>query len=192
VSHDNGYARDLKKLENDEEALGKIQLLEGPPFGRELDALSFKRIKYDDVFSSEKFDVYQQRSPVLSMSSLTTPATKVSVPVTSYAAAVTTTPVTTPPSSISHGSPRPQKATIQYSETQIQDAIRKIKMLKPKPCNNHYLKGECSYGDDDCTFGHKYPLKPDELQAMRRLAAQKQCNFGRDCINERCYYSHDD
>lgn len=191
VSHDNGYARILKKYENEPEILQKIQLLEGPPFGRELEALhGFTRIKYEDVFSSEKFDVYQQRSPVLPLASPISPIAK--APVTSYAAAVNAAPTITPPSSTGHGSPRPSKAQLQFSESQIQEAIRKIKRLQPRPCNNHYLKGECNYGDDECTFGHKYPLKQEELQAMRRLALQKPCNFGRDCINEKCYYSHDD
>jgi hypothetical protein len=189
VSHDNGYARVLKRLENERENFDKIYLLEGPPFGRELEALRFKRIKYEDVFSSEKFDVYN-RSPVLPVASPA--ATKAGGPVTSYASAVTAAPMITPPSSTGHASPRLQKAQPTFTESQIQEAIRKIKSLRPKPCNNFYLKRECSYGDDECTFGHNYPLKDVDIAAMRRLAQQKQCNFGKECINERCYYSHDD
>lgn len=197
ASHDNGYARVLKKVDG-KEALEKIHLLEGPPFGKEFDGLLYKRLKYEEVFSPEKFDVYMQpRSPVLSMASPTpagaaaSAATKVNAPINSYAAAANAAPAITPPTSVAHNSPRLTKAAPQISESQILEATRKVKQLRPKPCNNHYLKGDCNYGDDECTFGHKYPLKPDELAAMRRLAAQKQCNFGQECINERCYYSHD-
>jgi hypothetical protein len=191
VSHDNGYARVLKRLVNEDETSDKIYLLEGPPFGRELDALRFKRIKYEDVFSSEKFDVYN-RSPILPLAA---PVAKIGGPVNSYASAVTAVtaaPMITPPSSSGHASPSLKKAQPHFTESQIQEAIRKIKSLRPKPCNNFYLKRECGYGDDECTFGHKYSLKDVDIAAMRRLAQQKQCNFGKECINERCYYSHDD
>lgn len=189
----------LKKVDG-KEALDKIHLLEGPPFGKEFEGLQYHRIKYEDVFSSEKFDVYMQpRSPVFSMASPTPAGAAAAVaaakaagaPINSYAAVATAAPAITPPTSVAHSSPRPAKAATPISESQILEAIRRVKQLRPKPCNNYYLKGDCNYGDDECTFGHRHPLKPDELAAMRRLAAQKQCNFGQECINERCYYSHD-
>jgi len=181
VSHDNGYARVLDLIATDHrEMMNKIVLLEGPPFARELEALPFEKIKYADVFSPEKFDSYQiQRPPVVGPP----PGLYSTVaPPGSYAAAVNTTPPS-PPSSKS--SPALQKATPVLSET----AVRKIKSLQPKPCNNHYLKGECTW--DECRFSHDYKLKPDEIQAMKKLAGLKPCNYGKDCINEKCYYNHD-
>jgi len=193
VSHDNGYARVLDLIATDHrEMMNKIVLLEGPPFARELEALPFEKIKYADVFNPEKFDAYQipRSAPAVGPPPGLLPSQmKVYNPIappSSYAAAVNTTPPS-PPSSKS--SPALQKATPVFSETAIKDAVRRIKSLQPKPCNNHYLKGECTW--DECRFKHDYKLKPDELQAMKKLAGLKPCNYGKDCINEKCYYNHD-
>lgn len=205
ASHDNGYARVLHAVTcEDAGALSKIQLLEGPPFGRELEDLPFKRVEFTDVFSSEKFDAFrplQLKASALGPppglpSPITSQARTVSQPNNppppgSYAAAVVTVPTYSPPSSIGHGSPKPAKATAVITEASLKEAIRKVKQLYPKPCNNHYLKGDCLYTDLECKFGHDYDLSPSDIQAMRRLAATKQCNWGRECINERCYYSHE-
>jgi hypothetical protein len=206
ASHDNGYARVLHAVtcENNE-ALRKIQLLEGPPFGRELEDMPFNTVQFTEVFSTEKFDAFK---PVQKTSStgpppgMTSPtltharAASTSVsgnppPPGSYAAAVVTVPTYSPPASVGHGSPKPAKATVITESAAMKEAIRKIKQLHPKPCNNHYLKGDCLYTNSECKFGHEYTLGPADLSAMKKLAATKQCNWGKDCINERCYYSHD-
>ncbi|KAF8534581.1 hypothetical protein BDD12DRAFT_895628 [Trichophaea hybrida] len=210
ASHDNGYARVLNAVTCEhEEALRKIQLLEGPPFGRELENLSFKRVEFTDVFSSEKFDAFRplQKVPAPVPAAATGPPPGLPSPITphariasqpsnpsppgSYAAAVVTVSTYSPPPSIGHDSPKPAKATTAITEESFKAALRKVKQLYPKPCNNHYLKGDCLYTNLECKFGHDYDLSASDIQAMRRLAATKQCNWGRECINERCYYSHE-
>lgn len=214
-SHDNGYARVLKELAAREpaEELAKIQLLEGPPFSRELTDLPYPKVKYANVFSPEKFDAYQQARGAAfgPPPGLATPiGTKrnsqsngfpalgtggsAAAP-GSYAAAVITAPANPPTASntsAARGSPKQTKAKIVSAEQNINDAVKRIKTLQPKPCNNFYLKGDCPYHwNDQCKFGHDYPLNPDELEAMRLLARTKQCTWGDRCINEKCYYSHD-
>lgn len=214
ASHDNGYARVLNAVACEYvEALSKIQLLQGPPFGREFDDLPFSRVEYTDVFSSEKFDANRplQRPPLVTgpppglPAPAATPAAATATgthertasqpsnppPPGSYAAAVVTVPAFTPPSSIGNASPKATKATPVISEAVLKEAIRKVKQLHPKPCNNHYLKGDCPYTHLECKFDHEYQLSAADIHAMRKLAATKQCHWGRDCINERCYYSHD-
>ncbi|KAI5819830.1 hypothetical protein BZA77DRAFT_303700 [Pyronema omphalodes] len=199
ASHDNGYARVLNavRCENNE-ALRKIQLLEGPPFGKELEDMPFNTIQFTEVFSTEKFDAFKSAQKTSGTKSpTTTQARTASISVSgnppppgSYAAALVTGPSYSPPASVGHGSPKPTKANIITESTAMKEAIRKVKQLHPKPCNNHYLKGDCMYTNSECKFGHEYILGPTDLSAMKKLAATKQCNWGQACINERCYYSH--
>lgn len=203
ASHDNGYARVLNAVACEHAgALGRIKLLQGPPFGREFEDLPYGRVEYTDVFSSEKFDTNRpQQKPLAPPPGLPPPATAISheraasqpsnPPPGSYAAAVVTVPAFTPPSSIGNASPKATKATPVISEASLKEAVRKVKQLHPKPCNNHYLKGDCLYTHLDCKFGHEYQLSAADIHAMRKLAATKPCNWGRECINERCYYYHE-
>jgi hypothetical protein len=57
VSHDNGYARLLSKLQVESVVPGKVVLLEGPPFAAELTQFStsiFPRIKFPNLFLEHK------------------------------------------------------------------------------------------------------------------------------------------
>ena len=59
VSHDNGYARLLSKLEVENVMPGKVVLLEGPPFATELarfSTTSFPRIKFPNLFLERKLE----------------------------------------------------------------------------------------------------------------------------------------
>ncbi|KAL6712703.1 hypothetical protein ACLMJK_000645 [Lecanora helva] len=60
-SHDNGYARLLEDIV-EPSTLGKITLLEGVPFERELAQLKFKyeATRFEGLFRPSKIDVYQQ------------------------------------------------------------------------------------------------------------------------------------
>jgi len=57
ASHDNGYARLLRQLETDSVTAGKVVLLEGLPFAKELENLigaMFPRIKFPGLFIEQK------------------------------------------------------------------------------------------------------------------------------------------
>lgn len=72
-----------------------------------------------------------------------------------------------------------------------QAALDNIKKRKDsnKLCNNHYLRGPCSKGDD-CCFEHKYKPSPDEILAIAYLARLNPCTSGQECDVENCIYGH--
>ncbi|KAI5799890.1 hypothetical protein EDC01DRAFT_523986 [Geopyxis carbonaria] len=174
ASHDNGYARVLSTLNH-----SRIELLEGPPFGRELEALEIPQVRFPELFATSKIESFTSTTPS-TPPGLSAPSQS---PKFSYAAAAA---ATTPP-------PSPQATMVQPvtagGAPPSRDAMLRIKTLFPKPCNNFYLKGNCMF--DKCYFGHDYKLKPDDLAAMRKLAATKKCVWGQECTNEKCYYSHE-
>lgn len=72
-----------------------------------------------------------------------------------------------------------------------QAALDNIKKRKDssKLCNNHYLRGPCSKGDD-CCFEHKYKPSQDEILATAYLARLNPCTGGQECDVENCIYGH--
>lgn len=72
-----------------------------------------------------------------------------------------------------------------------QAALDNIKKRKDsnKLCNNHYLRGPCSKGDE-CCFEHKYKPSPEEVVAIAFLARLNPCTSGQDCEVENCIYGH--
>ncbi|KAH8906585.1 hypothetical protein BR93DRAFT_968175 [Coniochaeta sp. PMI_546] len=76
---------------------------------------------------------------------------------------------------------------IKVSQTAL-DNIKKRKDSN-KLCNNHYLRGPCSKGDE-CCFEHKYRPSPEEIVAIAFLARLNPCTSGQDCEVENCIYGH--
>ncbi|KAK4224967.1 hypothetical protein QBC38DRAFT_484111 [Podospora fimiseda] len=76
---------------------------------------------------------------------------------------------------------------LQVSQTAL-DNIKKRKDSN-KLCNNHYLRGPCSKGDQ-CHFEHKYKPTKDELVAIAFLTRLNPCSQGQDCDVEDCIYGH--
>ncbi|KAF2724851.1 hypothetical protein K431DRAFT_216930 [Polychaeton citri CBS 116435] len=56
-SHDNGYARLLDEYTSDDKALHRVTLLEGVPFGKELDVLPFSKKKLGTIFRESKINL---------------------------------------------------------------------------------------------------------------------------------------
>ncbi|KAB5585455.1 hypothetical protein GE09DRAFT_1166302 [Coniochaeta sp. 2T2.1] len=71
------------------------------------------------------------------------------------------------------------------------EALERIKKRKDhnKLCNNHYLRGPCSKGND-CVFEHKYKPTEDEIVAIAFLTRLNPCTSGQDCEIENCIYGH--
>ncbi|KAK3988167.1 hypothetical protein QBC44DRAFT_106000 [Cladorrhinum sp. PSN332] len=76
---------------------------------------------------------------------------------------------------------------LQVSQTAL-DNIKKRKDSN-KLCNNHYLRGPCSKGDQ-CHFEHKYKPSKDELVAIAFLTRLNPCSQGQECAVEDCIYGH--
>lgn len=72
-----------------------------------------------------------------------------------------------------------------------QAALDNIKKRKDhnKLCNNHYLRGPCSKGDQ-CHFEHKYKPTKDELVAIAFLTRLNPCSQGQECDVDDCIYGH--
>jgi len=83
--------------------------------------------------------------------------------------------------------PRGLDPPLQVNQT-ILDTIKKRKD-KDKLCNNHYLRGPCSKGDN-CCFEHKYRPSPEEKICIAFLARLNPCTNGQDCEVENCIYGH--
>lgn len=140
-------------------------------------------------------------SPATSSSS-----TPISAPTSSYARAITS--ASPPPQITLPLQPRPVNAPtrpqppkpapwnpgprgldppLQVSQTAL-DSIKKRKDSN-KLCNNHYLRGPCSKGDQ-CCFEHKYKPNKDEINAIAFLTRLNPCENGQDCDVENCIYGH--
>jgi hypothetical protein len=58
-SHDNGFARLLEQYTEDQEAKGRVTLLEGVPFEKELAVLPFTKVKFSGIFRNSKINLSQ-------------------------------------------------------------------------------------------------------------------------------------
>lgn len=192
ASHDNGYARTLSSICSERNE-ARVLLVEGTPFASEVRSLPFERTKLSDIFESQKLEVPKYIAPhsasVHPTLNHTPPKTPVS-PKTSnsyanaaIAAANTINDSPTKSKPLFIGS-----ATKKLSPLQHQAAITRIKSLQPAPCNDHYLVGLC--WKDSCFFSHKHNLNAAEIQAMRIRVGLTRCEFGEQCINEKCYRGH--
>ncbi|TVY75681.1 hypothetical protein LSUE1_G008671 [Lachnellula suecica] len=58
-----------------------------------------------------------------------------------------------------------------------------------KLCNNHYLRGPCTKGNE-CCFEHQYKATEEDLKAVAYLARLDPCLNGQDCELEFCIYGY--
>ncbi|KXJ89631.1 hypothetical protein Micbo1qcDRAFT_136579 [Microdochium bolleyi] len=70
----------------------------------------------------------------------------------------------------------------------VLEAVKKRKESS-KLCNNHYLRGPCTKGDD-CCFEHNYKPNKEELSAIAFLARLNPCTSGQECDVDNCIYGH--
>lgn len=72
-----------------------------------------------------------------------------------------------------------------------QAALDNVKKRKDsdKLCNNHYLRGPCSKGDD-CCFEHNYRPTSEEVVAIAYLTRLNPCTAGQECDVDNCIYGH--
>ncbi|KAI9736187.1 MAG: hypothetical protein M1834_001072 [Cirrosporium novae-zelandiae] len=65
--------------------------------------------------------------------------------------------------------------------------VTRIKNMKV--CNNHYLRGDCPYGDI-CVHSHKWKPNKNEIQTLRHIARWTPCTYGAECDDPKCIYGH--
>ena len=200
-SHDNGYARLLEDIAQEPDA-GKISLLEGVPFERELAQFksTFGAIKFDNLFRSSKIYAYQQYHPqpygnYTSIPSLPSPQATNAVPngingqqaPTNFASGHTQGLARTPSSSTSESNPaQPTSwATKAMSAPAFQPpAPPPSSQPQPPtiPRNKYGQRIDPLLKMDPTEFKRVQKIKMCNVHFIRR-----DCPFGDDCTHVHSY-----
>ena len=146
---DNGYARLLAPLIEDEAARTRIILLEGPPFAQELADLQdkFRTVSFDNIFRSEKLGNVKRRVSFRVPTPKTPPADYAAV--AGASSAVAPASVTQPSLAVSRKAVKP--AVLQNKLGQRVDSpltytqADLVRLSTRKLCNHFYLQGSCPY-----------------------------------------------
>ena len=190
-SHDNGYARLLEDTLADRELTGRISLIEGVPFERELASIksAYRVTKFDDLFRSSKIVPHLQSWDGWSgtTQSLPPPQT-VAMGMASPNHTTNTVPRTTPssnPTSTATASPQ------TWASTTAAGAVGNLTDLTSRPSTPAPPKVERNkYGQRVDRLDFK-TIPKDELNRVKKL---KLCNLYfllGDCPNLNCYHTHD-
>jgi len=182
--HDNGYTTNLATLQN-EGYLDKIVLLQSyTQLAAEIKALGLPCLENNGVFLAEKLSFRNNLNANFN-SGTSTPAPGLnrskSAPKAIVAGVAGLVPL--PP-------PTPAKLV---GGRGIKANIDKLKALKPRACNHHYLtrKG-CPMGTI-CPYGHEYDFSPDMIADLRDLVKQNPCLLmvkGQECTDAECLSAH--
>ncbi|KAI0156502.1 hypothetical protein GGR57DRAFT_463599 [Xylariaceae sp. FL1272] len=214
VSHDPNYAAFIDEYSSDKEDFKRISIIEGSSTAREIAATGANIFNFKAVFRSQKLMPMPQRTmsthSVQSGSSRSTGVSTNGTPSFSYATAIqkpaspppvinlpiklkplasktpNITKKQTPPPAWNPG-PRGLDTPIPLTQVAL-DTIKKRKDTN-KLCNNHFLRGPCSKGDE-CCFVHDYRPNKDEKNAIAFLARLNPCTNGQDCDVDNCIYGH--
>jgi len=191
---DSGYARLLGPFLENETICGRITLLEGPPFARELADIKekFRTVPFD-LFRNQKLSNVKRRVSF----QLTPPAT----PSTDYATAAARASAS-PSTSIAMLSAPPaaqsSPVVLRNSRGQRVDSILSyskedyISLKGRRLCNNFHLLGRCRFLDSfgKCQHEHGERLNPKQLLALRIVARQSPCQWGLNCVDVDCFAGH--
>lgn len=213
-SHDNGYARLLEDILADRELVGRISLIEGVPFERELESIKsdYRVTKFPDLFRSSKITPAPWKGAALSAlspnqnpASLTRTSTGTSSSNSASQSWASLTASSSPggdfnlvtSSKPSSPAPPPQPKVVERNKygqrvdridfkSIPKDELNRIK--KMKLCNLHFLLGECP--NVNCHHDHSYKITKNELVILQAVARMTPCHFGLDCDDPKCIYGH--
>ena len=161
VSHDAGYAPFLDEVVGQADR-SRITIMEGPPAVRELKATGIQILNFNHIFRAEKLIDRSYSNFALPAP----PEVSYSASPPTWAGITSTGPLPSPISIKSAGiansvvkrqSPAPNLPTwipeprgIDEPLEVNQTLLEKIRKRQKHLCNNHYLRGPCSKGDDCC------------------------------------------
>ncbi|KAI1495843.1 hypothetical protein F5X99DRAFT_102039 [Biscogniauxia marginata] len=205
ISHDASYGPFLEELVRDNDTKQRITVLEGCPAVHDITSTGVHIMAFKHIFRSEKH-IERPPSSVNSArsatpSSVTTPGP----PSISYA--TITQKASPPPQLILPLAPKNTNAPVRVKPRPTPwnpgprgldppipinpTVLENIKKRKDsnKLCNNHYLRGPCTKGDE-CCFEHNYNPTKDEKNAIAFLARLNPCTNGQDCEVDNCIYGH--
>lgn len=175
LSTDKHYARTLEFLKTtDSPNLHKIVLITGPPLPSDITDLGFRH-ETMKVFNTQKLGLTYRTSPVAAVRP--NRDSRWCVASESLDADAWTSKTAAKKSGMKG---RPSEEAFAY-----------VRALKPGPCNDHYLIGECNR--EGCPFRHNYLLSEEQVAAIRTLVMERcgKCRYGKECRNkEKCLRIH--
>ncbi|KAL5355779.1 hypothetical protein BJX96DRAFT_78702 [Aspergillus floccosus] len=215
-SQDNAYAQILNETLIDRDLIGRVSLIEGLPFGSELEAIkpSYRITKFSDLFRDSKITVWAPwKAAVASKprSHLTpSPSQLAAVPMSRTStstsngnnAHVSTESIRAP--SLGEFQVVRSKSTVPQPPKIVErnrygqrvdrldfkaiprDEITRLKKLKL--CNFYFLQGECP--NDNCHHDHSRKLTKSEHLVLTAIARMTPCRYGLDCDDPECMYGH--
>ncbi|KAL1999242.1 hypothetical protein VTN02DRAFT_4831 [Thermoascus thermophilus] len=213
-SHDNGYARLLEETLADRELIGRISLIEGIPFERELESIksAYRITKFPDLFRTSKITTTsptsRKGSPLATPSPNQNPATltRTSTNTSSSTSAAQSWASLTASSSPGDlnlvtsskpSSPAPQPKVVErnkYGQRVDRLDFKNIpkeelaRIKKMKLCNLYFLIGDCP--NVNCYHDHSYKLTKNERVILQAVARMTPCRYGLDCDDPSCIYGH--
>lgn len=217
-SHDNGYARLLEETMADRELMGRISLIEGVPFERELASIkeSYRVTKFENLFRDKKittaapWDVWgvgSHTQPIYSSASsaanqpdahLARAASNSSGSATSTWATTTAAMANANFTDLTASKPStpapPSVERNKYGQRVDRVDFKAIpkdelnRVKKLKLCNLHFLLGECP--NLNCYHTHDYKLSKNERWILQAVARMTPCHFGTECDDAGCIYGH--
>ena len=201
---DNGYARLLGPLIEDEAACRRITLLEGPPFARELADIkdSFRTVSFDNVFRDQKL---VKRRVSFQLSRPGTPsadyaAAAASAPTAPSAPSVTPQGPAAPKNSMATEAPQNavtadvlRNSQGQRVDSPLSYSMQEFVNLKNRRlCNSYHILGRCPFLEfhGNCQHDHKVKLNDRQKAALRAVARQSPCQAGLYCSDMDCLAGH--
>jgi hypothetical protein len=173
----------------------RISLIEGPPFERDLKALTdeFKTTSFENVFRPTKLP---SSSPGVSFSE----ASRVSTtPPPNYASMARSVPQPQSETSdgyvITNGIPGSLRVCRNAQGQRVDRLLRfsskgKLEVLKKhKFCNQFHILGSCNWGES-CTHRHGRKLFDSDVIGLMLIARLSACPRGLRCDDERCVNGH--
>jgi hypothetical protein len=211
-SHDNGYARLLEETIADRDLTGRISLIEGVQFERELASIkgSYRVTKFDGLFRDTKIVVPTTQGwnstpamrppPAATTNSISTTVARASssgsapatwAATTAAAANADLTDLTiskpsTPAPPIVERNKYGERVDRVDFRTIPKDELNRVKKLKL--CNLFYLLGDCP--NLNCYHTHEYKLGKNERVLLQAVARMTPCHFGTECDDAGCIYGH--
>ncbi|KAL4912275.1 hypothetical protein BDW62DRAFT_26094 [Aspergillus aurantiobrunneus] len=216
-SDESPYTQTLDETLADMELSGRVSLIEGVPFGKNLESLKTQHriTRFPDIFRDTKINTVWtpwKAAVATKPRSLLTPSPNlhVAAPLSRTSSNITTAsnsvPVLSTPAS-SHSSDdfelvrskpassRPKvvernKYGQRVDRLDIQSIPREEvnRIKKLKLCNYYYLQGECP--NENCHHDHSRKLTKTELLTLTAVARMTPCRYGLECDDPECMYGH--
>lgn len=212
-SQDGEYARILEDTLADRDLIGRVSLIEGIPFERELESLksSFRVTKFPELFRSSKIAVVfapWKAAVATKPRSVLTPSPNQYAVSPSRASTVTASSNSgtgsgnhtstsgefqvvrsktgpSPPNTVERNKYGQRVDRLDF-KTIPRDELSRLKKLKL--CNFHFLQGECP--NENCHHDHSRKLTKNELFILKAIARMTPCRFGLECDDPDCMYGH--